>query len=93
MSVEEDGTGLINKGDGWEIGDPTELGEAMARLHRLAHCIIWVNPRKAAEGFQPLAGGMAASLPYIDTFISGHSMRALEDVMDAISGSVRRHDR
>lgn len=84
------GAVVVIVSDGWEIGDPGELGEAMARLHRLAHCVIWVNPRKAAEGFAPLTGGMAAALPYVDTFISGHSMRALEDVMDAISGSVRR---
>ena len=84
------GAVVVIVSDGWEIGEPGELGEAMARLHRLAHCIIWVNPRKAAEGFAPLTGGMAAALPHVDTFISGHSMRALEDVMDAISGAVHR---
>lgn len=84
------GAVVVIVSDGWEIGDTEELGEAMARLHRLAHRVIWVNPRKAAEGFAPLTGGMAAALPSIDTFISGHSMRALEDVMDAISGAVAR---
>lgn len=84
------GAVIVIVSDGWEIGDPDELREAMTRLHRLAHCIIWVNPRKAAEGFAPLTGGMAAALPSVDTFISGHSMRALEDVMEAISGAVDR---
>ncbi len=87
------GAVVVIVSDGWEIGEPTELAEAMARLHRLAHRIIWVNPRKAAEGFAPLTGGMEAALPHVDTFISGHSLRALEDVMDAISGAVRRRVR
>ena len=45
--------------DGWERADPSLLGEQMARLSRLAHRVIWVNPRKAAPGFAPLTGGMA----------------------------------
>ena len=85
------GAVIVIVSDGWEIGDPSELAEAMARLHRLAHSVIWVNPRKAAEDFAPLTGGMAAALPHVDTFVSGHSMRALEEVMAAISSSVQRH--
>ncbi len=78
--------------DGWEIGDPDEVGEAMRRLGRLAHHIIWVNPRSAAAEFQPLAGGMAAALPHVDTFLSGHSVRALEELLVAIrEAGGRRH--
>jgi uncharacterized protein with von Willebrand factor type A (vWA) domain len=78
--------------DGWEIGDPAEVGEAMHRLGRLAHHIIWVNPRSAAAEFQPLAGGMAAALPHVDTFLSGHSVRALEELLASIreAGDRRR---
>ena len=56
----------------------------MERLSRLAFRIVWVNPRRAATGYQPLVGGMAAALPYCDAFVSGHSLRALEDVLTAI---------
>lgn len=34
--------------DGWEGEDPAAVGRQTARLSRLAHRIIWVNPRKAA---------------------------------------------
>lgn len=78
------GAVVVIVSDGWEIDDPSILGESMVRLARLAHHIIWVNPRKAAANYQPLVGGMAAALPSVDTFISGHSLRALEDVMAAI---------
>jgi uncharacterized protein with von Willebrand factor type A (vWA) domain len=81
------GAVIVIVSDGWEIEDPARVGEAMARLSRLAHRIIWVNPRKASVDYQPLVGGMAAALPYIDTFVSGHSVHALQEVMAAIRGS------
>src|SRR5882757_3164815 len=30
--------------DGWERGDAALLGEQLARLRRLAHAVLWVNP-------------------------------------------------
>lgn len=75
--------------DGWERGDPALLEREMQRLSRLAHRIVWVNPRRAAPGFEPLAGGMAAALPYCDAFVSGHSAAALAEVMVAVRGSAR----
>ena len=81
---------IVIVSDGWEIGDPREVGEAMRRLGRLAHHVIWVNPRSAAAEFEPLAGGMSAALPYVDTFLSGHSVRALEDLIAAIAGAGER---
>lgn len=71
--------------DGWESDDPALLGEQMARLSRLAHRIVWVNPRAKSERYQPLAGGMAAALPFVDVFTSGHSLDALDDVLTAIA--------
>ena len=84
------GAVVVIVSDGWETDDPAVLREAMARLSRLAHHIIWVNPRKAATDYQPLVAGMQAALPYVDTFVSGHSLRALEEVMAAISNATRR---
>ena len=79
------GAVVVVVSDGWEIQDPALVGIAMARLRRLAHHVIWVNPRQAAEGYQPLVGGMAAALPFVDTFVSGHSVNALGQVVDAIA--------
>jgi uncharacterized protein with von Willebrand factor type A (vWA) domain len=66
--------------DGWERGDADLLGEQMSRLHRLAHRVVWANPHKARPGYEPLTAGMAAALPYVDDFTSGHSLAALEDL-------------
>lgn len=79
------GAVIVVVSDGWERADPAVLGEQMARLHRLAHTVIWVNPRKAAPGFAPLAGGMAAALPHVDAFIEGHSAEAVQRLLDEIA--------
>jgi uncharacterized protein with von Willebrand factor type A (vWA) domain len=83
------GAVVVIVSDGWESGDPAELGEQMARLARMAHRVIWVNPRAKSADYQPLAGGMAAALPYVDHFASGHSLDALDDVIRAISVTTR----
>ena len=79
------GAVIVIISDGWESGDAGLLGEQMARLSRLAHRIIWVNPRKQQADYQPLVAGMVAALPTIDTFISGHSYEAMREVIAAIS--------
>ncbi len=71
--------------DGWDRGDTTELAEQMARLHRVAHRVVWVNPLKAAPGYAPLARGMAAALPYVDAFVEGHSLAALEHLTTVLA--------
>lgn len=78
------GAVVVIVSDGWETGDPAVVGEQMARLGRLAHRIVWVNPRIAAAGYRPLVGGMAAALPHVDAFVSGHSLAALDEVVAAI---------
>jgi hypothetical protein len=78
------GAVVVILSDGWERGDPAGVQREMERLSRLAHRIVWVNPRVAASGFSPSAGGMAAALPYCDRLVSGHSLAALEDVVAAI---------
>jgi uncharacterized protein len=79
------GAVLVILSDGWERGDPALVAREMERLSRLAHRIVWVNPRVAATGFSPQAGGMAAALPYCDALVSGHSLEALSEVAEAIA--------
>ena len=52
--------------------------------------MVWVNPRSAGEHFQPLTGGMAAALPYVDHLVSGHTLDALDELLAAIAGRDRR---
>jgi uncharacterized protein with von Willebrand factor type A (vWA) domain len=66
--------------DGLDTGEPELLGEQMARLSRLAHLVIWLNPLKADPRYEPLARGMAAALPHVDVFAAGHDLASLEQL-------------
>jgi hypothetical protein len=72
--------------DGWDTGDPAELGRQMARLRRLAHRVVWVNPLKGSPRYEPLARGMAAAMPSIDEFLSGHNLESLEHLGRVLGG-------
>jgi uncharacterized protein with von Willebrand factor type A (vWA) domain len=66
--------------DGLERGDPEVLSTQMARLRRLAYRLVWVNPLKGSPRYEPLARGMAAALPNVDVFLSGHNLESLEQL-------------
>lgn len=70
--------------DGLDVGDPAIVAAQMERLGRLAHRIVWLNPLSASPAYEPLARGMAAALPHIDLFASGHSLASLEEVSEVI---------
>ena len=72
--------------DGWDRGDPDVLAEQMRRLQRVSHRTIWVNPLKVTPGYAPLARGMAAAMPFIDRFVEGHSLDAMEQLAREIGG-------
>ncbi|MDQ4058565.1 MAG: VWA domain-containing protein [Actinomycetota bacterium] len=75
--------------DGLERGDPELLSAQMERLHRIAHDLIWVNPLKGTTGYEPLARGMAAALPHVDRFMTGHNLKSLEELSDALVAATR----
>ena len=78
------GAVIVILSDGWERGDPMLVGREMERLARLAHRIVWVNPRVSAGAFSVQSGGMVAALPHCDALVSGHSFQALGEVAEAI---------
>jgi uncharacterized protein len=64
--------------DGLDVGEPELLAEQMARLSRLAHAVVWLNPLKEDPAYEPLARGMRSALPYVDVFASAHDVASLE---------------
>jgi len=79
------GSVVVILSDGWDRGEPDALAVEMERLSRVTHRLIWVNPLKASPGYAPLARGMAAALPFVDQFIEGHSINALQDLATLVS--------
>jgi uncharacterized protein with von Willebrand factor type A (vWA) domain len=67
--------------DGWERGDASLLGEQAARLARLAHAVLWVNPHAGRDGYAPVQSGIAAALPHLDLLLAGHSLATLEELL------------
>lgn len=73
--------------DGLDRGDPELLGDEMARVARYAHRVVWVNPLKGDDRYEPLARGMAAALPHVDRFLSGHDLASLEHLGNVLSSA------
>ncbi len=78
------GAVVVVASDGWDSDPPEVLDHALARLKRRAAHLVWLNPRAAAPGFQPLAGSMAVALPYCDVFLPAHSLAGLRDLFAAL---------
>ena len=70
--------------DGLDVGEPEVLRAEMARLGRLAHRVVWLNPLKEDARYEPLARGMQAALPHVDVFLSGHNLESLEQVGEVL---------
>jgi uncharacterized protein with von Willebrand factor type A (vWA) domain len=70
--------------DGWERGDPSLLAEQVARLHRVAHRLVWVNPHRGKAGYEPLQSGIVAVLPHVDDFLAGHSLATFAELCEVI---------
>lgn len=79
------GAVVVIMSDGWERGEATLLREQMQRLHRLAHCVVWVNPHQGKVGYAPVQGGIVAALPYVDHFIAGHSIATFEQALEVVA--------
>ena len=71
--------------DGWERGDAELLAGQMRRLHRLAHRVVWVNPHRGKEGYQPVQQGIVAALPYVDDFVAGHSLATFAELIEVVA--------
>ncbi|MGC5615378.1 vWA domain-containing protein [Georgenia sp. Z1491] len=75
--------------DGLDHDEPAVMAASIARLQRLAHELVWLNPLKADPRYEPLARGMAAALPHIDDFRAGHSIAGLEALAPVLAGRGR----
>lgn len=78
------GAVVIIASDGWDSDPPDALARATERLRRRAELLVWLNPRAAQTDFQPLAGSMAAALPYCDLFLPAHSLTAIRELLLAL---------
>ena len=71
--------------DGLDRGDPAVLADAMERLARLSHRIVWMNPHKGDDAeFRPSTLGMMVAAPHVDLLLSGHDLASLEELAELL---------
>lgn len=69
---------VIIVSDGLDTGEPELVAQSLKAIKKRAKKIVWINPLAGNPGFQPKAAAMQASLPFIDTFSSGHNLESLK---------------
>lgn len=68
---------VIILSDGYDTSPPAQLAAQLARLKKRARRLVWLNPMMGWQGYEPVAAGMAAALPYIDLLAPAHNLRSL----------------
>ena len=79
--------------DGWDRGDPAELRDQIARLHRRSSRLVWLNPLIGTADYAPLTRGLQAALPFVDDFLPSRTLRNLADLaahLNTLAASRRR---
>lgn len=76
---------IVLGSDGAEFGDQDELPRQVARLSRLGHALIWVNPDRALPGYVPLNPALVASLRHTDHEVTGHNFDSLRRLAEVIT--------
>jgi uncharacterized protein with von Willebrand factor type A (vWA) domain len=70
--------------DGLDRDEQGSLTEAAARLNRLAHRVVWLNPLLRFDGFEPRAAGVKALLPHTDEHLPVHNLASLRDLHERL---------
>ena len=71
--------------DGLDRDAGEGVGAEIARLHRQARRLIWLNPLLRYERFEPRALGVKALVPHVDEFRPVHNIASLAALVDALS--------
>ncbi|HAC57472.1 MAG TPA: VWA domain-containing protein [Rhodobiaceae bacterium] len=71
--------------DGLDRDAGEGLAPEVARLHRSARRVIWLNPLLRYERFEPKALGVKAILPHVDEFRPVHNIASLASLVEALS--------
>jgi len=71
--------------DGLDTGEPEILEQAIKKIKMKSKRLIWLNPLKGMQGYEPIQRGMAAALPTVDTFHSAHNLNSLLELENILS--------
>jgi hypothetical protein len=71
--------------DGLDDGNPELLQDELRKIRLRTSKLVWLNPMKGAEGYEPLAKGMNAALPELDVFSSAHNLNSLMELENILA--------
>lgn len=63
--------------DGLDTGEPLVLQQQLERIRMKTKKLVWLNPLKGTEHYEPIQKGMQVALPYLDVFQSAHNLESL----------------
>lgn len=67
-------TAVIILSDGYDTQSPDGISNALVRLKKRGCKIIWLNPLKGWDGYEPTARAMAGALPHLDLFSAANTL-------------------
>ena len=73
--------------DGLDDGDHELLGREVQKIKLRTNKLVWMNPLKGMDGYEPLAKGMAAALPAVDNFHSAHNLSSLMELENILGNA------
>ncbi|SOC35722.1 uncharacterized protein with von Willebrand factor type A (vWA) domain [Rhizobium subbaraonis] len=79
-------TVVVILSDGYDTDPPELIGGELARLKRRGCKIVWLNPLKGWNGYEPVARGMAAALPHLDLFAAANTLDSLAALRPHLQG-------
>jgi uncharacterized protein with von Willebrand factor type A (vWA) domain len=71
--------------DGLDRDKVDELRDAMAKLKRSAHQLIWLNPLLRYDKFEAKPAGIRAMLPYVDAHLPVHNLESLGSLAEELA--------
>lgn len=63
--------------DGYDTASPDGISNALARLKKRGCKIIWLNPLKGWDGYEPTARAISEALPHLDLFRAANTLEDL----------------
>lgn len=68
---------VVVMSDGLETGNVGILKRATQQIQKRCKTLIWLNPLKGMENYQPIQKGMLNVMPHLDVFKAAHNLNSL----------------
>lgn len=73
--------------DGLDTGEPEVLEEAIQKIKLKSKKLIWLNPLKGMDGYEPIQMGMKTAMPSVSHFAAAHNFESLLNLEKILSNA------